>query len=168
MTCPRSPWTPVSNKGLTILPLMLAQGSGCPGTTFIQPFLCHHVAGWDVPTAPAHVVCSGHADGRLRDSPAARGQCTKLLSSSLNENQVQLGSGPLHSTTCQCSSSSTQDDSGFVCTAGRPLFSELPMASDTNTEYMWGIMQSAHGKGKQAIPGSTVIFSYHMLSLSSD
>lgn len=68
--------------------------------------------------------------------------------------------------TCQCSSSSTQDDSAFLCTAVRPLFSQLCMASDTSMRYMRGTMQAAHGKSKQATLGSTVI-SYHMLSLSS-
>lgn len=103
---------------------------------FIQAFLCHHMAGWDVHIASALVLCSEHADGRLHDSPAA----SKMLSSSLNKNQVQFGSGTLHSTTCQCSSSSTQDDSAFVCTADRPLFSELCMAADTNMEY-WADME---------------------------
>lgn len=81
VTCPRSPWTGVSSKGLTILLFMLAQGSGGLGTTFIQPFLCHHMADWDVHIAPAHVLCSEHTEGRLLGSPAASGQCTETLSS---------------------------------------------------------------------------------------
>lgn len=68
---------------------MLTQGSAGPGTTFSNRFC---VITWQVGMCTLHLLmcCALSIGGRLCDSPAARGQCTKMLSSSLKENQIQL------------------------------------------------------------------------------